>query len=213
MFDRVRQSRPFEPHSYLDLARSLEQGGQHGLAAVQYEIVLAGTWHQRFHDSLKVVAAEDYARMMRKAVQKGVPPELANHFGERLEKMDPKKFQSDLRVSISWNTDNTDVDLWMTEPNGEKCFYKHRQTSNGGELTEDVTQGYGPERYVAKRAVSGEYVIAVHYFNNNPNLLAAETHVSVVVTRNAGTAEEVVERRTVILKKHDEHVEVCRVKF
>jgi hypothetical protein len=33
------------------------------------------------------------------------------------------------------------------------------------------------------------------------------------VTRNAGTPEEVVERKTVILKKHDEHVEVCRVKF
>jgi tetratricopeptide (TPR) repeat protein len=214
LFDRVRQSRPFEPHSYLDLARSLEQDGKYGLAALQYEIVLAGTWHQRFHDSLKLVAAEEYARMMRQAVQqKGVPAELARHFGECLEKMDAKKFQSDLRVSISWNTDNTDVELWVTEPNREKCFYQHRQTTNGGELTEDVTQGYGPERYVAKKATSGEYVIAVHYFNHNPNLLAGETHVSVVVTRHAGTPEEVVERRTVILKEHDEHVEVCRVKF
>jgi hypothetical protein len=43
-------------------------------------------------------------------------------------------------------------------------------------------------------------VTAVHYFNN-PNLLAGETHVGVVVTRRAGTPEVVVERRTVILEE------------
>ena len=31
--------------------------------------------------------------------------------------------QSDLRVTISWNTDATDVDLWVIEPDGTKCFY------------------------------------------------------------------------------------------
>ena len=46
----MQRQRPFEPHSYRDLARSLEDAGQYGLAAVQYEIVLAGTWHARFRD-------------------------------------------------------------------------------------------------------------------------------------------------------------------
>jgi hypothetical protein len=53
----------------------------------------------------------------------------------------------------------------------------------------------------------------VHYFGTNPNLLGGETHVNVVVTRYAGTPRETVERRTVILKKAKEEVEVCRVKF
>jgi hypothetical protein len=35
----------------------------------------------------------------------------------------------------------------------------------------------------------------------------------VVVTRYAGTPRETVERHTVILKKKDEQVEVCGVKF
>jgi hypothetical protein len=214
LFDRVQRTRPFEPHSYLDLARSLEDSGKHGLAAVQYEIVLAGTWHQRFHQSLKVVAAEDYARMMRAAIQtKSVKPELADHFGTRLEQMDPRKFQSDLRVSISWNTDATDVDLWVIEPGGEKCFYQNRNTKLGGQLTEDVTQGFGPERYVMQKAAKGEYTIVVHYYRANPNLLAGETHVNVIVTKNAGTPQETVQRRTVILKKPNEAVEVTRVKF
>ncbi len=53
LFQQVETSRPFEPHSYRDLARSLEESGRYGFAALQYEIVLAGSWHNRFRDSLK----------------------------------------------------------------------------------------------------------------------------------------------------------------
>ncbi len=50
---------------------------------------------------------------------------------------------------ITWNTDTTDVDLHVIEPSGEECFYRHRNTRrSGGRLTQDVTQGYGPEMYV-----------------------------------------------------------------
>ena len=52
----MQEQRPFEPHSYRDLARSLEDSGKYGLAAVQYEIVLAGNWHNRFRESLKGVS-------------------------------------------------------------------------------------------------------------------------------------------------------------
>jgi tetratricopeptide (TPR) repeat protein len=214
LFDRVQRQRPFEPHSYLDLARSLEQSGKFGLAAVHYEIALAGTWHPRFHGSLKDVAREDYGRMMRQAIHdRKVSDALADHFGERLEKMDPKKLQSDLRVSMSWNTDGTDIDLWVIEPDGTKCFYSHNRTKNGGELSQDMTQGYGPERYQMKKAIAGEFKIVAHYFRANPNLLGGETHVNVTVTRFAGTPQEVVERHTVILKKQGQEAPVCTVKF
>jgi tetratricopeptide (TPR) repeat protein len=214
LFQRVEQQRPFEPHSYRDLARSLEECGKYGLAALQYEIILAGTWHNRFHDSLKQVALEEYAQMMRQAIgQSAVGKELANHFGERLERLDSSKLAGDLRVSISWNTDATDVDLWVIEPDGTKCFYQHNRTANGGELSQDQTQGYGPERYQVKKARAGEYRVVVHYYSINPNLLAGETHVNVVVTRNAGGPNEVTERHTVVLKRQGEEVEVCRLKF
>ncbi len=214
LFDRVQKSRPFEPHSYLDLARALEESGRYGLAAVHYEIALAGTWHARFHQSLKDVAREDYARMMRQAVRaKAINPALADHFGNRLEKMDPKQFQSDLRVSMSWNTDATDIDLWVIEPDGTKCFYSAPRTKNGGVLSQDMTQGYGPERFVAPKAMRGEYLIVVNYFRANPNLLGGETHVNVTVARYAGSPDEAVQRKTVILKRQSEQIAVFRVKF
>jgi uncharacterized protein YfaP (DUF2135 family) len=120
---------------------------------------------------------------------------------------------SDLRVTITWNTDNTDVDLWVIEPDGTRCFYQNRQTKTGGELSEDMMQGYGPERYQIRKAVPGTYQIIVHYFSRNPNLVGGETHVNVVVIRHAGTKQEVGERYTVTLKQRDEQVLVCKLKF
>jgi hypothetical protein len=214
LFRQVQRQRPFEPHSYGDLARSLAESGRYGLAAVQYEVLLAGSWHNRFHESLKLVAKEEYVRMMQEAVRrKAVSKAVADLFGERLEKLATEKARSDLRVTISWNTDATDVDLWVIEPDGTKCYYQNTRTSSGGELSQDQTQGYGPERYQIANARKGEYTVIVHYYGLNPNLLAGETHVNVVVTRYAGSPEEKVERYTVILKKHDQAVEVCRVKF
>ncbi|HEV3080127.1 MAG TPA: hypothetical protein VGY66_10120, partial [Gemmataceae bacterium] len=214
LFQQVQRSRPFEPHSYRDLARSLEESGKFGLAALQYELVLAGAWHNRFRDSLKVVALEEYARMMQEAVRsKDVSKALKDYFGEEIERLGPAQPQSDLRVTISWNTDATDVDLWVIEPDGTKCFYQHQRTHNGGELSQDETQGYGPERYHIRKAAPGVYTVIVHYYRANPNLLGAETHVTANVTRNAATSQESTQRHTVILKKQDEQVEVCRVKF
>lgn len=86
LFARVQRQRPFEPQSYLDLARGLEQSGKYGLAAIQYEIALAGTWDTRFPPTFKGAAREDYRRMMQQAsLDKTVDPALAAHFGARLQ--------------------------------------------------------------------------------------------------------------------------------
>jgi hypothetical protein len=214
LFRQVQQDRPFEPHSYRDLARALEECRKYGLAALQYEVVLAGTWHGRFGESLKAVVREEYARMLREALgDKRTDPAHARVFRQRLRDLAGHLSESDLRVTISWNTDATDVDLWVVEPDGTKCFYGNTQTPSGGELTQDQTQGYGPERYQIAKARSGAYQVLVHYFRPNPNLLGGETHVNVVITRHAGTKREVSKRRTVILKKADQQVLVGKVKF
>ena len=28
----------------------------------------------------------------------------------------------DLRIVMNWNMNNTDIDLWVTDPNEEKCM-------------------------------------------------------------------------------------------
>lgn len=72
--------------------------------------------------------------------------------------------------------------------------------------------GVAGRRLIA-RAKGGTYKIMVHYFRANPNLLAGETHVQVVVTRHAGTPREVNERYNVTLQQANQAVEVARMKF
>jgi hypothetical protein len=214
LFERVQRQRPFEPHSYRDLARALEETDNFALAAVQYEIILGSLWHNRFAPSLKTVAQEEYTSMMHDALRRGVAsPTVTGYFTQRLATLSQAQPNADLRVTISWNTDATDVDLWVIEPDSTKCFYQNRQTKNGGELSQDQTQGYGPERYQVIKAHKGRYRVLVNYFNTNPNLLAGETHVNVVVTRFAGTVREETQRHTVILRKKGEEAEVCEVDF
>jgi hypothetical protein len=214
LFSQVQRNRPFEAHSYRDLARSLEEAGKYGLAAVNYELILAGTWHSRFGPALKSVAEEEYVQMMRQALRGSqLSKGLEEQFGRRLEVLAHGRESSDLRVTISWNTDATDVDLWVIEPDGTKVFYSNPKSPSGGQLSQDQTQGYGPERYRIAKARKGTYRVVVHNFAPNPNLLGGETHVQVVVTRYAGTPRESVERYQIVLEKPKEEVEVAKVHY
>ncbi len=74
---------------------------------------------------------------------------------------------NDLKVYLSWDTDGSDVDLWVTNPRGEKVYYDHKRDRFGAELFHDVTTGYGPESYTATRTVPGAYLIQVHYYGTD----------------------------------------------
>lgn len=105
----------------------------------------------------------------------------------------------DLRITLTWDTPGTDVDLWVTGPDGEKIYYQHKQGAAGGTLDTDVTTGFGPETYTQARAAVGTWRVQAHYYGGAP-----PTRVTVTVVRGEGTAEE--ERRAfrdVLLKKDD----------
>jgi hypothetical protein len=213
LFALVLRQRPYEPHSFRDLARALEDAGQFPLAALLNEAVLSARWHERFHESVAAVTREEYSRLLRTALKQGkLSSKHKAYFEKRLRGLGDTP-KAALRVSITWNTDNTDVDLHVIEPDGTKVFYSAPNSKNGGTLSMDLTEGYGPERYHTRTALKGEYKILVHYFRGNPNLLWGETHVSVTITRDAGTPKERTERHTVILQRQGDSAEVAKLKF
>jgi uncharacterized protein YfaP (DUF2135 family) len=97
----------------------------------------------------------------------------------------------DLRVTLTWDRPATDVDLWVTGPDGEKVFFSNRQGKAGGTLDTDVTTGYGPETYTQARTLRGPYRVQVHYYGaGNP----APCRVEVTLVIGEGTPDE--RRRT-----------------
>lgn len=91
----------------------------------------------------------------------------------------------DVRVTLTWDTPGTDVDLWVTGPDGEKVFYGNRQGKQGGSLDTDVTTGYGPETFTLARAVPGALRIQAHYYGGQ-----APTWVEVHVIEREGQPDE-----------------------
>ncbi len=211
LFFDVLRSRPYEPVSYRDLAGVL-RNTRPALSAVLYEAVLAGDWDARFGE-LKTVVREEYAMLIRGLQQTDPDSALAGYLDERRSALDLVAPTADLRVTITWNTDNTDIDLWVTDPQGERCYYANPEVSTGGQLLDDLTQGFGPERFEDQTYDPGEYVVQVHYYGNNGNLLSAATHVNVIIMVHAGTDREQVQYHNVVLEEVDEVVTVATVTF
>jgi hypothetical protein len=106
-----------------------------------------------------------------------------------------------LRIVMSWDADETDIDLHVLEPNGEEAFYGHRRTSEGGFVSEDVTTGYGPEEYLKKELESGTYKVLSNYFASHQTKLTGATTVTATVYTDWGTAQEKRQVLTLRLEK------------
>ncbi len=200
LFERVADARPYEPQAWRALANAAVAQKKHALATAYFEIGLAGSWDSRFGE-FKRILAQDYLRFINTQGQ-SAPGALENYLsGRRSAVMDIFGVKSaDMVITITWNTDNTDVDLHVMEPSGEECYYGHRQTKSGGELTQDVTQGYGPEMYVLKKAPKGKYRVRAKYFSSDRNRKSARTKVHATIIRNWGRKDESVEQRIVTLE-------------
>jgi uncharacterized protein YfaP (DUF2135 family) len=118
-----------------------------------------------------------------------------------------QKANPDLAITITWNT-TSDVDLWVTEPDGTRCFYQMPMTKSGGQLHEDNTTGFGPERYSISKAPPGEFVICVNHFR-----VAGPTTVKIEVIRYGGTPRQTSQRHRVNLQGNGQTIEVCRMRF
>jgi hypothetical protein len=70
----------------------------------------------------------------------------------------------DMRVTIDWTTDATDIDLWVDEPNKERAIYNNPRTMIGGHLSNDMTAGYGPEEYLLRRTIPGTFTVQANVY-------------------------------------------------
>lgn len=96
----------------------------------------------------------------------------------------------DLRIVIEWNTEETDLDLWVDEPNGERAYYNNDETRIGGRISNDMTEGYGPEEYLLRRAPAGTFTVRADVYaadEINPN---GASRITARLIRNFGRADE-----------------------
>jgi hypothetical protein len=224
LFDKVRRLRPEEPQSLRDLAlahAARADAGRAGAAqvaanqATEYmeavellnEIVV-GEWDGRF-PNVEVLALLEINRILAVLERGNALPAAGHPVDPRLVKL----LDADLRIVLTWDTDQTDMDLWVVEPTGEKCFYSHALTGIGGHLSRDFTGGYGPEEYAVRRARPGRYAVKANYYGSNEQRLAGPTTVQATIITNFGRPQEERRRVTLRLEEAREVVDVGEVSF
>jgi uncharacterized protein YfaP (DUF2135 family) len=100
-----------------------------------------------------------------------------------------RNLESDLRIVMTWDSDNTDMDLHVIEPSGEECDYSHNRTAIGGRMSDDFTQGYGPEEYFVRRNKAGKYEIRTNYFASREQKITGGTTVQATVYTDWGSPD------------------------
>ena len=132
-------------HARADLARAI---------GLLYDIAISpqeGAW-----DGIELIALDEANAMVPRLRRAGGTPA-----------MDPRLIallDVDLRVVIDWTTDATDMDLWVDEPDKERAIYNNPNTAIGGRLSNDMTEGYGPEEYMLHRAPAGTYLVQANVY-------------------------------------------------
>lgn len=102
----------------------------------------------------------------------------------------PSVGTGDVQVTLTWHSAQAiDLDLWVTEPNGERCYYGHTTTSTGGSLDidnkcTDYVDGR-PENIFWANAPTGEYKVEVNWFPGCGTELSSMAYDVRVI--NAGT--------------------------
>lgn len=190
-FEEVLSLRPEEPQSYRDLALVLDRLQQYQKAVELFNQVVMQDW-DRFPE-IEVVALMELNRTIAAAKRAGVNT-AAFPVDPRLEKL----LDLDLRIVLTWDADLTDMDLWVVEPSEEVANYTHHLTTIGGHVSRDVTDGYGPEEYVLKKAMKGRYQVKTKYYANRSPSLTGGVTLQVEVFTNYGRANE--KRRAITLR-------------
>ena len=187
-FEKVKQLRPFEPQSFRDLALAYGKAGQNQKAADLLYHILIHTWDNRF-SGIKIVVINELNNILMK--HKNVNK---RQYDKRLITQMPV----DLRIVINWSSDNTDIDLWVVDPYKEKTFYSNKVSRIGGKISNDITQGYGPEEFMIKDAVMGSYKIQANYYGNTQQKALIPVTIRAEIYSNYGKPNE--EQKEIVLR-------------
>lgn len=192
LYKDLIELRSEEPQSYRDLGLAYAEIGNYKQAIENLYHVVKEPFDPRFN-GIELIALNEINAILTKR------PELVKE--SKIDKRFIGKMPVDIRVVLNWDADNTDVDLWVTDPNGEKCFYSHKNTEAGGRISNDFTQGYGPEEFMIRKAIPGKYKIQAHYYGSSSQSIQGKATLTVQFFKQFGTnqvkKEEIIRRLNV----------------
>ncbi len=207
-FELALEQRGEEPQSYRDLALALsrmqEPDAKRAVELLWH--VASAQWDGRFPD-IELIALHELNNVLASAKRGAIDLKKIG-IDERF--LDPVAVG--LRVVLSWDADNTDIDLWVVDPSGEKAVYSNPRTRNGGHLSRDFTGGYGPEVFTIRRPLPGTYVVHANYFGDSRQSLTGPVTIQLEFQTRFGSVDSQRAAVTRRLEGGSETIEIGRFK-
>ncbi|MGY0612939.1 VIT domain-containing protein [Luteimonas sp. A501] len=192
VLERVQEMGGEEPQTYRDLGLAYAAAGRPQEAIERLYEVVEGEWDPRFSGVSEIALAE-----LNGIVATSRSPLDTSFVDRRLLRNLPLA----LRTVLSWDSDNSDMDLWVTDPDGERAYYGNRLTYQGGRMSQDFTGGYGPEEFALRKARRGSYKVEANFFGDSQQLVTGATTLQLWLSTNFGQANQ--HDRTVTLRLTD----------
>lgn len=203
IFEKVLGLKGEEPQSYRDLGLAYEANGKYQKAIKTLYEVLKKDWDSRF-PGIGIIVMNEINSIIT------AHPELNCTFiDKRLIKNEPVN----IRVILTWDTDNCDMDLWVTDPKGEKCYFQNTLTRLGGKISQDFINGYGPEEFMIKKAMSGKYLVQANYYGTHSQAQLAPVNLHMVFITNFGKPNQKKQEVTIRLENKEDIIEVGNFSF
>lgn len=202
IFREVYTMREEEPQSMRDLALALAEAGMYQEAVDTLYALSQREWDSRFPEIQTIALTE-----MNALIAKAGTSVKTNHIHPELLMVQPLG----LRIVVDWDADNCDIDLWVIDPQKEKCYYSNPRTKIGGNLSRDLTGGYGPEEFSLKKPISGTYTIKAHYYGDRQQSIAGPTTITAYIWTNYGTPQEKKQEITLRMNDKKEVVDIGTV--
>ena len=203
-FADVMKMREEDPQSYRDMALALNETGKYNQAVQLLYKLITDPWDVRFGD-IKAIAINEMNAII------SAHKEMVDLSG--VDKRLVYAMPVEIRIVIGWSSDNSDVDLWVTDPRNEKCLYSHSETQIGGRMSKDVTQGYGPEEFCLRRAINGKYKVEVNLFGESRQTIGGPITIKADLFTDFGKPGQKRETINFRVKTNKEVVELGALKF
>jgi len=207
VYSKVLLIKEEEPQSYRDLALAYNSKGDYQKALDILYSALTKNWYQY----------EERYRGLKSLLLNEINSIISLHRDKldlsNINEAIVKPLPVDIRIVIDWNKDETDIDLHIAEPGGEECFYKNKLTKSGGRLSEDFTQGYGPEEYQVKNAKHGNYSIRINYYGDRYQKEQVPSFVKLTIFKNFGKPNQTVSVQNVIMDGQQGIVEIGEIRW
>ena len=215
------------PQPYYNLALALIQAGDtakakdktalYGEAFSHLLHVINNPWEEEY-EGIHLIALQDLNRTLAR-----LPRRQRRKFEKELglDKTYYRNLHTDIRVLVDWTAADADLDIHVIEgaqpdyddedwdedaddeaeeeaEDAETAYFGNQQTRRGGRVSNDMTEGYGPEEYLIRKAPKGLYRIESDYYAQDDYTEDGALNLRARIWRNFGRKNESFE--TVIIE-------------